>query len=125
MNTMENIWENIDNETQKIWNGYFMDRMWHSSYNPVDLTFFRENDGKNTWNFNIYIPWIIKSCYGVCATFIEDIFILDEDAKEYLYKHAPELLEQYGGSEIQKYIKEKNNEVSTILQKAEKSWWVV
>gem|GEM_PF-6519338 len=40
---------------------------------------------------------------GVCFEYIEDIFILDDKAKKYLYDNARKVLEQYGKHDIESY----------------------
>jgi len=112
----------VEIDAQIWWNTYFGKRIRYSDYKPTPLATFRQEMMEP--DFNRFLPWIIESCCGFSGVTIEDMFILDESAKKYLYENAPELLEQYGCNEIQTYLHERKNDVDTILPKEEKvSWW--
>gem|GEM_PF-6141791 len=67
-----------------FWNGIFFYRARRSNNNfPINLTEFRQEKIHIEPNLNRFIPGILASCYLFCDT-IEDVFMLDESAKEYL-----------------------------------------
>jgi len=82
---------------------------------PINLASFKQEKHDLESNLNRFLPWLIDATMWLLFENIEDLFILDEDSREYLYKHVPELLEQYGGSEIQKYIHETKKTVEQNL----------
>gem|GEM_PF-4458716 len=67
-------------------------------------------------DFNRMLPGIIEACCSFCGITIEKIFTLDDDAKEYLLKHTPELLKKYGGADIQKFISDTKTNINNSLQ---------
>jgi len=89
---------------QDYWNNRFFQRR-RKDFNtfPLDIINFKE---ENKWlepDFNRFLPWIIDALMGVCFEYIEDIFILDDKAKKYLYDNARKVLEQYGKHDIESY----------------------
>lgn len=82
-----------ENFKQEYWNSYFVRwllPLWSIEY-PVDISDFRKSIKNTELNFERFLPWIIKAMEeftGEEWVKIEDIFILDEQAKKYLATHS-------------------------------------
>jgi len=71
----------LEEDKQRFWNQQFINRIRRSDYQPKDLEIFRKKIVEK--NINRFLPWILAALYVFCDS-IEDVFILDESAKEYL-----------------------------------------
>jgi len=89
---------------------------------PKPLSDFRDENKHLEENMNPFLIWILKANRFYFNT-LEDIFILDENAKEYIYEKAPELLEACKSDDIQQYLHERKNEIHDILPKEENTGW--
>lgn len=75
---------------QDYWDRKICGSWWHSEdYDfPINLVEFREEIASLEDNFDRFIPWIMLALEDLGFTWdISDIFILDEQAKEYLEIH--------------------------------------
>jgi len=115
-----------EEEKQMYWNGIFFYRARSNDNNfPIDLADFKEEKNWIEPNLNRFLPGILASCYLFCDT-IEDIFILDESAKEYLASLGLTDIEACFAFEKNKseYITIDTREsVENIIKNEEKSWW--
>jgi len=118
--TNEYVTLTSEEDKQKYWNTMlFLETKYSYNDLPKSIADFIQEEAPSEWkDFYRFLPWIAKAC-DININSIEDIFILDDEAREYLFKHAPELLKKYRGEEIHKFINDTKNNVKNSLQNEE------